>query len=208
MNEERILQRVLIRIRKGPRPPVSELRRRVNVRLSELKTARQLVNNESTALRSLTKDVAALETAQTLAQEVAAQLQTSAHTKIAQIVSHCLETVFDEPYIFRIHFDRKRGKTEARLTFERNGEELDPLGASGCGVVDVAAFALRVSCLMLSQPPLRRLLVLDEPFRFVSPDLRCRVADLLNALSNELGIQFVMVTHDPQLRAGLVITLP
>jgi DNA repair exonuclease SbcCD ATPase subunit len=123
------------------------------------------------------------------------------------VVTKSLQAVFDDPYEFRIHFERKRGRTEARLVFERGGEEIDPMEASGGGPVDVASFALRLSCMMLSRPPIRRLLVLDEPFKFVSPNLRDRVRRLIEALSGEFGIQIIMVTHMDELRAGEIIEI-
>ena len=85
--------------------------------------------------------------------------------------------------------------------------EVDPMDGSGGGVVDVAAFALRVSCLMLSQPPLRRLLVLDEPFKFVSEGFRGRVRKMLETLADEMKLQIVMVTHIRELETGKIIEL-
>ena len=123
------------------------------------------------------------------------------------MVSRCLEAVFDEPYEFHLNFELKRGRTEARLSFVRDGVEVDPLTASGGGVVDVAAFALRLSCLMLAQPPLRRLLVMDEPFKYVSEEYRERIRVLLETLATEMGVQFVMVTHITELKTGTVIEL-
>lgn len=129
------------------------------------------------------------------------------HDHIALVVSRCLEAVFDDPYEFRILFDKKRGKTEARLAFVRNGQEVSPTDAAGGGVVDVAAFALRLACLMTAQPPVRKVLILDEPFRFVSAGYRDRVRTMLETVSKEMGVQIVMVTHAEELQAGKTIDL-
>lgn len=182
-------------------------RKKVDRKLAELAAARTIVRNEIAANALLDERLAAVIEAQGLAQQVAQQVQNLAHAQISQIVTRCLEAVFDNPYRFEIKFERKRGRTEARLIFERGGLEVDPLTASGGGVVDVAAFALRVACLVLSRPALRRVLILDEPFRFVSADLRGRVRQLLEALTREMSVQIVMVTHDPQLRAGTLVDL-
>ena len=91
------------------------------------------------------------------------------------------------------------------MQFVKGGNLVDPMTASGGGVVDVAAFAARLARLMLSRPARRRLLVLDEPFRFVSRDLRPRVRELMEMLSSEMEVQFVLVTHDPQLAVGKVV---
>lgn len=185
---------------------MTDWRSAVDRKLTALAVARKARRQEKRALAESAGRLAALAEAQELAQRVAAEIQTQAHHRIAEIVTKCL-AIFDEPYTFRILFDRKRGKTEARLVFELDGEEIDPLSASGGGVVDVAAFALRVAALVLHRPALRRLLVLDEPFRFVSKEYHGRVRALVEGLARELGVQFVIVTHCPRLCAGRVIEL-
>ena len=147
----------------------------------------------------------AADEAQQIIQVVAATIQEEAHDRIAGVVSRCLATVFEEPYEFRIGFERARGRTEANLTFVRDGMTVNPIDASGGGVVDVAAFALRLSCLMLSRPACRRVVVLDEPFKFVSADRRGAVRAMLEQLTADLGVQFVMVTHIEELKCGHVV---
>lgn len=146
--------------------------------------------------------------AQKIIQLAAQQIQQAAHSQICSVVSRCLSAIFDDPYEFRIEFERKRGKTEARLVFIKDGEEYEPLDASGGGVVDVAAFALRVACLVFSSHNYRRTIILDEPFRFVHGDLyRERVRTMLEKLAEDLGVQFIMVTGMEELKTGKVIAL-
>lgn len=149
----------------------------------------------------------AIEEARQIIYAVADNVQRSAYDRIAGVVSKCLEAVFDEPYRLVMDFQKKRGRTEVALHFERDGMRIDPMTASGGGVVDVASFALRLSALMLSRPPLRRLLVLDEPFKFVSADYRGRVRVMLEMLSAEMGVQIIMVTHIDELKSGKVVEL-
>jgi DNA repair exonuclease SbcCD ATPase subunit len=146
--------------------------------------------------------------AQRLLQKVAQVVQREAHRKIASVVTKCLQAVFGaEAYEFRIHFERKRGRTQARMAFVREGVEMDPLTAAGGGVVDVAAFGLRVSLIVLCQPGVRRLIVADEPFRFVSAEYRPRVREMIETLAEELDLQFILVTHSPEFQMGKVVTL-
>ncbi|QDP54809.1 MAG: hypothetical protein Unbinned3891contig1000_7 [Prokaryotic dsDNA virus sp.] len=144
---------------------------------------------------------------QQILQALCQQVQHQAHNRICSVVSTCLSTVFDNPYTFHINFEQKRGRTEAELVFKRKGLEVDPMTATGGGMVDVAAFALRVSCLMLHQPPLSRVLVLDEPFRFVSGEFQDNVRTMMQELAEELGIQFVMVTHNRAYETGKLVIL-
>lgn len=187
--------------------PLQAIRERLNKQYALLEAARQSVKQEKDTLAQLQAEQGDLKQALAIAQEIAQQVQEQAHRKIADVVSHSLAAVFDEPYRFVIRFEQKRGRTEARLVFERDGMELDPISASGGGVIDVASFALRLSCLMLAQPPLRRLLVLDEPFKHLSAEHRQRVGQLLQTLAKEMDCQIVMVTHIPELAVGTVVHL-
>lgn len=145
------------------------------------------------------------EMTRSVVTQLAEEVQQTVHTRLAQVVSHALSSVFDEPYQFDITFERKRNRTEAVLSFVRDGETVDPMTASGGGVVDVASFALRLACLVLSQR--RHLLFMDEPMKFVSADLRPRVATMIQEMSEKLGVQFVIVTHDPEFQLGKVVQL-
>jgi DNA repair exonuclease SbcCD ATPase subunit len=138
------------------------------------------------------------------AQEIATAIQRDAHAQVTAIVSRCLTAVFQDPYEFEIIFERKGGRTEAQLVFKRGGNTIDPMRGSGGGVVDIAAFALRIAALVLSKPQKRRLLVLDEPFRFVSVQLRPAVKQLLDELASDLGVQILMITHVAELETGTV----
>lgn len=148
-----------------------------------------------------------VQQAQEITQAVATIVQQQAHERIAGIVSKCLAVVFEEPYQFKINFEQKRGKTEARLSFVRDGHELDPTEDSGFGTVDVAAFALRLASLVLARPGRRRTIVLDEPMKFVSRDYHPRIRTMLDMLSKELDVQLIIVTHLPKLQIGKVFEL-
>lgn len=145
--------------------------------------------------------------AQEVLQLLAQAVQQKAHQRICHVVSSCLSAVFSDPYEFHIEFERKRGRTEASLKFRRRGLEVDPLTASGGGVVDVAAFALRIACLVMQRPRLSRVLVLDEPFRFVSAQYQEGVREMLEQISQEMKVQIVMVTHESNLATGTIVEL-
>lgn len=186
---------------------ITAMRERVDELLAEHRHADMTVNEEKEALQEAVSYVEDAEAASLLIQQLAQAVQEKAHNRIAGVVSKCLSSVFDEPYAFDIRFERKRGRTEAELLFTRGKSEIDPMTASGGGVVDVAAFALRVACLLLSRPKLRRVLIMDEPFRFVSKHYQDRVRSMVEDLSEELGIQFILVTHNSALECGKVIEL-
>jgi len=174
---------------------------------SRLDSARDRVKRNRATLEESEDRLQSSEQARVLIQQVGQAIQKEAHDRLAGVVSSCLQAVFDEPYEFKIIFDRKRNQTEARLVFVRDGMEVSPLDAAGGGVVDVAAFALRLSCLMLKRPQSRRLLVLDEPMRFVSASYRQKVKRMMENLSEKMHVQILQVTHANELVTGKVIEL-
>lgn len=180
-------------------------------KLNKLKARFESVKDQVKHDRSFVEDsedfLSDVEKARDVVQRVGQAVQREAHDRLAGVVSRCLEAVFEEPYEFRIAFDRKRNQTEAHLVFVRDGMEINPLDAAGGGVVDVAAFALRLSSLMLKRPASRRFLCLDEPMRFVSEGYRPRVRKMMESLAGQMQCQILVVTHAPELVAGKVIEL-
>jgi len=182
-----------------------EIQRQIDVLQDRWAVAKDAVRRERQALRDAKTLVEEALAAQQVGQQIAQSIQDRAHQRIAQVVSRCLEAVFDEPYEFKIAFQKKRGKTEAIPLFSRDGNEMDPMEASGGGVVDVAAFALRLICVILTHPSIRHVMVLDEPFKFASIEYRARIRHLVQTLSKEMGVQFIIITHIPELKCGTII---
>lgn len=169
-------------------------------------TERAYKANEDRRL-SAVKDAEDIETASAILQAVGKAVQEKLHRRLSGVVSRCLSAVFEDPYSLLIKFVNKRGRTEAEIVFVRDGQEVDPMTASGGGVVDVAAFALRIACICMSYPKSRRLVVLDEPFRFLSEGYRDAGRQILETLATEMQCQFLVVTHIPQLSTGEVVEL-
>lgn len=186
---------------------IDRLKKAVEVAHGKYLYAKARIKEEKAALQKAKDTVEFVQQAQQILQVIAQEVQTKAHERIAKIVTRCLKAVFQQDaYEFKIVFERKRGRTDARLSLVRDGIEYDPNSVGG-GVVDVASFALRLTCLVIAQPPKRRLVVLDEPFKFLSRNYAERVQEMLEDLSEELDMQFIMVTHDPQLEVGKVIEI-
>ena len=125
------------------------------------------------------------------------QQQLSFH--ISDIASLALDAVFDDPYELLAEFVQRRNKTECDLFFVRDNERMDPLSASGGGAVDVAAFALRIASWSMQRPKSRSTIILDEPMRFLSVDHQEKASAMIKQISERLGIQFIIITHEPTL---------
>jgi hypothetical protein len=182
-------------------------RKRVDGLKSRLRMAEECVRVEKARLGEAEAEVGVVLEASAVVQAVAQAVQQAVHVRIAAVVTRCLNAVFEDPYEFRIRFDRKRGKTEARMTFVRGGMELDdPMNEVGGGVVDVASLALRLACVVMARPVRRRLVVLDEPFAHIRGEgNRTRTREMLERLAEELGVQFVLCTDIEAYRMGNVV---
>ncbi len=139
------------------------------------------------------------EQAREIIREVGLTTQQQLQYHIADITTLALEAVFEDPYSLEVEFVQRRNKTECDLYFSRDEERIDPLSAAGGGAVDVAAFALRAASWSMQRPRSRSVLILDEPFRYLSPNLLPRASEMLEQISNQLGLQIIMVTHSEEL---------
>lgn len=157
------------------------------------------ISSKETEILKLKRRLRNLDDALPLVQVVAQQTQQELQYRICELVTMALAAVFPEPYEFNIDFVIKRGKTEAEISFTRDGNKIDPMEGSGYGPVDVAAFALRIGLWNLQRPKSRNTIILDEPGKFISEDLQYKFAEMIKLVSDKLEIQFIIITHKPQL---------
>lgn len=150
----------------------------------------------------ITGEIINTETAQAIIQTVAQKTQEELEYRLSEIVSLALTAVFEDPYKLKVLFVIRRNKTECDLLFEKNGEIFDPISSSGGGAIDVAAMALRITIWSLTQPKPRNVLILDEPFRFLSKEYQIKASTMLSEISKKLKLQIIMVSHSESLIEG------
>jgi len=158
------------------------------------------IEQKKDRMEELSSKLDLMEKVQVFLQKIAKDTQDRLSLQIEDIINSALDAVFPNEYTFRLEFTTSRNRTEAQLLFydQRTGKEVDPMNASGGGVVDLTAFALRIACYVLENNT-DNVIILDEPFRFISRDLQERAGKILKTLSNKLGIQIIMVTHIKEL---------
>jgi DNA repair exonuclease SbcCD ATPase subunit len=137
------------------------------------------------------------EKARTVAQIVAAKLQEKLEYQISNIVTMALSSVFTDPYEFKVKFTDRRNQTECDMFFVKDGNECDPMESSGGGAKDIAALALQMAIWSIKKT--RAIQILDEPAKFLSRDMQEKCSSLLKMLSDDLGIQMIIVSHIPEI---------
>ena len=139
--------------------------------------------------------VQAHEQVQALIQDTAKTVQEELRFHIQDLVQHALDTLLPGTYVFRVEFEVSRGKTSANLVLEKDGYPLeDILNECGGTVADIVGLALRVAVWTLARTD--NCILLDEPGRHISAEFKPLFGELLKGLSEKLGIQFLVVSHD------------
>lgn len=126
-------------------------------------------------------------------QDIAQKTQQNLEAHISNLVSLALKAVSPDFPNFIAEMVIRRNQLECDFWFEKNGKKVPPMNSSGGGPKDVASFALVVSYWSMDKN--RATIVLDEPFRNVSPDLQVNVGDMLRMICDKLELQLIIVSH-------------
>jgi hypothetical protein len=168
------------------------MRRRLEEMLILRRSSKRMLEDRRLRLSEINRELSVIAESQAFIQGVAESVQSCLSSKIDGIVNLGLTSCFPG-YEFRMEYAPCRGKTEARFVVTNGGKEIDPMNQCGGGLVDMLCFCLRMAVYSISS--VNNVIILDEPFRYISRSLRPRVAELLSVLSEKLGIQILEVTH-------------
>jgi len=180
---------------------IKELRNKLERKKGEKANIEKSITNFKSSIKEKKREQRAHEKAREIIRDVGLRTQQELQYHISDITSLALDAVFDDPYELVAEFVLRRNKTECDLYFQRGEYKIDPLTASGVGAVDVASFALRIASWSMQTPRSRNVIVLDEPFKFLSQDKQEQASMMLKEISKKLGIQFIIVTHEEILAA-------
>jgi DNA repair exonuclease SbcCD ATPase subunit len=162
----------------------------------------EFIKNRDNLLKNLDfleQEKKEIQEAQVIIQQAAKETQEQLQFVINDTITEVLRHILDKDYRFLIEFVPQRGKVECRFSvLDGNNNQLDPLTEMGGGVIDLISFALRLAVWSLTKKT-RNTIILDEPFKHLSKDLHKKAAKLIRLLSQELGIQIIMISHSDEL---------
>jgi hypothetical protein len=124
-------------------------------------------------------------------QTVATEMRSEVKFKLESLVQSLLESVFGNKYTFIIEFDYSLNKTSCSFYLEQDENKQEIIYGNGGGLIDILTIALRVSLWCLSGT--EKVLILDEPMKWVSLNRRKFVVDFLKDICEKLGLQIIMV---------------
>ena len=152
-------------------------------------------------ITNLEEEAADLKQCLDIVRLIGNQTQQRMETALCAIGNAALKSVFGDKYEFKTQFILKRNQTELEILLvnRENGSILTPVGNVGGGVIDLLSMSLRLTMWTLQNPRSRPIMVLDEPFKFLSKNLKPLAAEMLKTLAAKMNIQFIIVTHESEI---------
>lgn len=146
-----------------------------------------------------------LEQVMILFQKTSEYARNQAKDQIENLVTKCLQYIFETNIEFQIEIEELRNKANAEFYVVNNTPDFflktKPEQSRGGGIVDILSLALRISFMQTHKPPIEGPLVLDEPAKHVSEEFIYNVGDFLKQSSTMFNRQIIMVTHNSHLAA-------
>ena len=174
--------------------------------IAERSVISKQIDNSTEELAQLKTKVEAMRLARVLLQEVGNSTQKNLESHLGNIVTLALTAVFPDPPMFKTDFVVRRNQTECDLLLSNDGDHwFDPVEGDAGGAADVISFALRVA--FWSMHKNRYTMVLDEPFRNLSPGFHKSASQMLELVSKELDLQLIMVSHAESINVSADKTL-
>ena len=160
---------------------------------AELSHLQRKKTETKSGLVATKKRAEAIKKARAIIQIVAQETQKNLEYHLSYPVTDALNYVFPDHIKFIARIEMKRGKTECVLLFDEDGNEYKPLKGSGYGPVNISCLVLRICFWGLNKN--RPTIILDEPFRDLSPNFQLKTSELIKRISKRLGIQIIIVSH-------------
>lgn len=178
---------------------IQKHRLRVNEQKAVLVHLKKEVAQHKQKVKELKKSIPLHEKALEVVKEIGRKTQEAIQIHISSIASLALDSVMEDPYQLVLDFVERRDKIECDIFFKREDQLLSPLDSSGYGAVDIASFAIRIAIWKMQNPQKRNTIILDEPFKNLDKTKQEKASYILKRISHELGIQFIIVTHEDKL---------
>lgn len=124
------------------------------------------------------------------------KLNSASVEDIEKLVSEALEFIFEKPYKFKMKPEVLRGNVTYRFSLEIDGrEDEDLMDSQGGGIVAVISIIMRIITILITEPPLKRVLFLDESLGMLSAEYIDNASKFIKQLGTKLGFKIILVTH-------------
>ena len=161
------------------------------------------IEESNKAVEDIKKNLDLMEKVGVLLQSTSEFARNQAKVQTENLVTNCLQFIFENNIEFEIEIEELYGKPNAEFYVITKSDDIivktKPELARGGGIVDIISLALRIAFLQIHKPQIEGPLILDEPAKHVSEDYIFNVADFLKKASEMFERQIIMVTHNDHL---------
>ncbi|WP_300410536.1 ATPase [Lagierella sp.] len=185
------------------RTKFSDKKNRYHQAMGEKISIEKNINRLKESLNQLDTQSEDLILVDTLLKETADFSRLQSSKEIENIVTSCLELVFNSKMEFKIELSQLRGKNSAEFFIIEHAEDKEYKykieDTRGGGVIDILSLALRISFLLKISPKIEGPIILDEPAKHVSEDYIFNIADFIKKISEEFNKQMIIISHNEHL---------
>lgn len=148
------------------------------------------------------ESVLTLERVAILLQKTAERQRAYICNQIELIGTSALQYVYGTNYELKLEMNSNKKKAECELFVietmpDGSKVQLKPQDSKGGGVTDIVSIALRFAILQVyNSPEINGPAILDEPGKHVSKEFSSLLSDFLITLSEQLGRQQIVITHN------------
>ncbi|WP_308533981.1 ATPase [uncultured Peptoniphilus sp.] len=183
---------------------IENIRTKVNIEKGKLEIIEESLKNTEAELAEKRKYEDLLTKVVILFQKTARYARDQSKRQIEDIVSKCLQFIFETDIEFLIELSEKRSVPNAEFLVKSSYDEgysvvTKPEISRGGGVIDIISIALRIAFIQIHKPEIEGPLILDEPGKHVSDDYIFNLGEFLNKSSSLFNRQIIMVTHNKHL---------
>jgi DNA repair exonuclease SbcCD ATPase subunit len=159
----------------------------------------EMIADAKVSLREAKEDLGTAKCGRDTVARLGMATQEDINSVIEELVTQALQAVFGPQFFFKVKNEIKRNQAETTLSVMEDGHLLDLEDESGGGLMDLVALCMRVVLWAIKTPRTAPVIILDEPLKFLDGVRLEQAGEMICKLSEMLGIQFIIVSHEDQL---------
>lgn len=179
---------------------IEELQRQIDFDKGKLEILEKNYNDIEKEIILLKDYSDVLSKVSILFQKTSTYGRIQAKKQVEELVTKCLQFIFETDVEFLIELTESRGISQAEFFVISNYDgykvKTKPELARGGGVIDIISIALRIAFIQIHKPLVEGPIILDEPGKHVSSDYIFNLGEFLKQTSTMFRRQIIMVTHN------------
>lgn len=174
----------------------------INSKLVEKRILSSQISEIDSEIKKLSSTTLCFQKAVSFCDLLIEKMNAASVEDIEKLVTEALQFIFEKPYKFKMNPEVKRGSMTYSFSLEIDGREIDNImDSEGGGIVSVISILMRIITILISDPPMQRILILDESLGMLSEEYIDNASKFIKNLGSKLDFKIVLVTHQQAFRA-------